>query len=263
MIDTHCHLTYPELLPQIEGVLSRAREAGVGGMITVGTTVDDARQAAKLAKKYECVYATVGVHPHYSPGCGDRAALVEAVRELSGCAKVVALGEMGLDRYYDDPPIEIQKKVFAWQLEVAAELDLPIIIHNRQATGEVVGMIRDAGIAGGRFVFHCFTGGGAELEVILELGAMVSFTGIVTFKNGKELADLAVGVPLERVMIETDAPYLTPEPYRKVRPNEPCYVAWVGRFLAERRGLSEQEFFGAVDENARRFFRLPPPETPE
>ena len=194
MIDTHCHLTYKPLLDQVDAVLGRAAEAGVDRMISVGTSPTDARVAQGLANRFDHVYATVGVHPHYADQCADRGELVQVMQELAADPKVVALGEMGLDKHYSDPPIADQRRVFAWQLEVAAGLAKPIVIHNREATDDVLAMIRDSGIAGDRFVFHCFTGGDGELDAILEIGAMVSFTGIVTFGNAKSLADSAVRV---------------------------------------------------------------------
>ena len=266
MIDTHCHLTYKGLIERVDAVVARAGEAGVDRMISVGTSPDDARLALGLTRRFDGVYSTVGVHPHDAHQWRDRDAVADVMRELAGQAKVVALGEMGLDRHYPDPPIGDQRRAFEWQLEIAAELDgvsakpqaaLPIIVHNREATDDVIAMIRDSDVPGGRFVFHCFTGDDGELDAILELGAMVSFTGIVTFKNARSLAASAARVPDDRIMIETDAPYLTPEPYRKVRPNEPCYVPHVARFLAARRGVDADAFVQQVDANARRVFGLP------
>ncbi|MFA9476840.1 TatD family hydrolase [Phycisphaerales bacterium AB-hyl4] len=258
MIDTHCHLTFPGLFEQVDAVLARARGAGVDRMISVATTPDDAKRAAALAVDEAGVFATVGVHPHYAGEWADRDALVEAMLAVAGLKGVVAWGEMGLDYHYDEPTAEVQRQVFAWQLEVVREHGgaLPVVIHNREATDDVLAMIREAGLAGERFVFHCFTGSRAELEAVLAIGAMVSFTGIVTFNSARDLAAASDVVPLERLMVETDSPYLTPEPYRKVRPNEPRYVREVARFLAKRRGMSEAEFVKVVDGNAERFFGL-------
>ena len=259
MIDTHCHLTYDPLYERVDEVLKRAAGAGVDRMITVGTSPDDSRRAAVLAGRCANVYATAGVHPHHAAAWVDRGAFDATLRESASDPRVVALGEMGLDTHYDDPPIEDQHRVLRWQLEIAAELNdgSPIIIHNREATDDILAALRGSGIPGGRFVFHCFTGSEAELDAVLEFGAMVSFTGIVTFKNAATLAASARRVPEECLMIETDAPYLTPEPHRKVRPNEPCYVPHVARFLAERRGVDEVRFIETMDENAVKFFRLP------
>lgn len=258
MIDTHCHLTFPRLADRVDAVIAAAREAGVDRMICVGTTPDDARQAAALAQRYDAVYATVGLHPHYVAEVTDREALGEAMRELAAWPEVVALGEMGLDYHYPDPPRDVQQRAFEWQLEVATDFtDLPIIIHNRKATDDTLERIRAVGLPGERFVFHCFTGDVSEVEKILELGAMVSFTGIVTFKNGAAIAEASDRVPIERLMVETDSPYLTPEPHRKVRTNEPRYVVDVARFLAARRGMALADFTSQVDVNARHFFALP------
>ena len=196
---------------------------------------------------------------------------------------------MGLDKHYPDPPMKMQRAAFAAQLGLAAEVGarvsgigyrqdkaraeasesgssetrspipdtrLPIIIHNREATDDTLAMIRDSGIPGERFVFHCFTGTPDEVEKILAIGAMVSFTGIITFKNATSIAEASDRVPLDRLMIETDSPYLAPEPHRKVRPNEPKYVVHVAEFLAKRRGMTRADFTAAVDRNAVRFFGL-------
>jgi TatD DNase family protein len=257
MIDTHCHLTYDPLAGRIEDVLAKAAQAGVERMISVGTSPDDGRKAADLAARYPGIYSTAGIHPQEAAGWTDRAWVEDQLRGLLSVPRTVAIGEMGLDKHYAEPSQEDQRRVFAWQLELAASAPHPIVIHNREATEDVIGMIRDHGISGDRVVFHCFTGTRGELDAILELGAMVSFTGIVTFKNAKGLAACALAAPMDRIMVETDSPYLTPEPYRKVHPNEPCYVVWVARFLASQRGVDEGFLVKGLDANAERFFRLP------
>ena len=261
MIDTHCHLTYDGLYERVDQVVTRAHEAGVDRLITVGTTAADAHQAADLAQRYENVFATVGFHPHYADQCTDRDMVGQTFAQLLARDKVVALGEMGLDLHYDDPPLDVQMRALQWQLECADELaaHLPVIIHNREATDQTLALLRACGIPGPRFVFHCFTGSAAELDAILESGAMVSFTGIVTFKNAAPLAACAAAVPIDRLMIETDSPYLTPHPHRKVHPNEPCYVVDVARFLAEQRQMKLEEFVELTDANAERFFSLKQP----
>jgi TatD DNase family protein len=258
MIDTHCHLTYDGLHERVDDVIAAAGEAGVDRMISVGTTPADAEKARALAARKANIYFTAGLHPHYAEGYGDKAALLDSLREKLADPKCVAIGEMGLDRHYPDPPIDVQRRVFEWQLELAAEegFNKPIVIHNREATGETLSVLSASGIAPGRFVFHCFTGTADELDAILTFGAMVSLTGIVTFSSAKDLAQASDAIGLDRLMIETDSPYLTPTPYRKVRPNEPRYVAEVAGFLAQRRKLSLHEFTAAVDANAERFFGL-------
>lgn len=288
MIDTHCHLTYDGLHERVDEVIAAAVSAGVDRMITVGTSPTDARKAIALTQRYGNIYATAGLHPHYAADWSSPTMLLDTLRELVAQPKVVALGEMGLDKHYADPPMKMQRSAFAAQLGLAAELGsgvlglesgktnasdtqtaslsdhipdpspqtLPIVIHNREATDDTLAMIADSGLPGERFVFHCFTGTPDEVEKILAIGALVSFTGIVTFKNAKAIAEASDLVPLDRLMIETDSPYLAPEPHRKVRPNEPKYVVHVAEFLAKRRGMTVKEFAGIVDVNADRFFGL-------
>lgn len=264
MIDTHCHLTFPELNARLDDVLAAADRNGVDRMITIGTTPDSSRHAAALAAQYPHVFATVGVHPHEAGKHHDRTTLLDPLRETLAAPGVVALGEMGLDTHYDDPPLADQKRVFAWQLEFAAEHpDLPVVIHNRKATDDTLAMLRETGLPGERFNFHCFTGTPAEVDAILDFGAYVGFTGIVTFKSAADVAEAADRVPLQRLLIETDAPFLTPEPHRKVRPNQPRYVRHVAEFLATRRGMPLHDFTAAVDTNAERFFALPSKAQPD
>lgn len=257
MIDTHCHLTYNGLYDRLDSVLTGAREAGVHRMITVGTTPADAAKAIQLADCHDHLFATAGLHPHYVADVPDLDGLADDLRRLAASGKIVALGEMGLDRHYPEPPIDLQRRALEAQLVIAGEFPgVPIIIHNREATGDTLAVLRGAGLPGDRFVFHCFTGAADELDTILDFGAYVGFTGIVTFNSARDLAAASDRVPLDRLFIETDAPYLTPEPHRKVRPNEPRYVADVARFLAARRGMSVEDFTAATDANAERFFRL-------
>lgn len=258
MIDTHCHLTYAGLHERADDVIANAEEAGVDRMISVGTTPSDAEKACALAHRKANIYFTAGLHPHYAQQYPDKDALLDALREKLADGKCVAIGEMGLDRHYPDPPFDLQRQAFEWQLELAVDgtFNGPVVIHNREATDDTLGVLRNSRIAASRFVFHCFTGTADELDAILAFGAMVSLTGIVTFGSAKALATASDAIPLDRLMIETDSPYLTPEPNRKVRPNEPRYVADVARFLADRRGLTLEEFTTAVDTNAQRFFNL-------
>ena len=258
MIDTHCHLTFPQLRRQLDDVLTRAAARGVDEMISVGTNPDDARAAAALAQRYAHIHATAGLHPLYVTPETDLAIVDAMLAWAVDADEVVALGEMGLDYHYGEPPRELQHEAFRRQLATIARLNTakPVVIHNRKATSDVLAMIREAGLAGDRFVFHCFTGDRGEVEQVLEAGAMVSFTGVVTFANAREVAEASDAVGLPRLMVETDSPYLTPEPHRKVRPNEPAYVVDVARFLASRRGMGFDEFVEAVDGNARRVFGL-------
>lgn len=256
MIDTHCHLTFPQFADQVDAVIDRAAAAAVSKLITIGTTPADAERACAIAEAYDNVYFAAGVHPHYAPDV----ALNELPRlaELVAHPKCVAWGEMGVDYHYDDPPPEVQHEMFRAQLEVVrySEIDKPIIIHCRKAVDDTLGIIRGSGIDPRKFVFHCFTESPDECRKVLDLGAMISFTGIVTYKNAPEVRESAMLVPDDRIMVETDAPYLPPEPHRKVRPNEPRYVIATAAFLAELRGVTAGDFEELTDTNAKRFFGL-------
>ncbi|MEM7680630.1 MAG: TatD family hydrolase [Planctomycetota bacterium] len=263
MIDTHCHLTYPGLVDRLDDVFAGAAADGVHGMISVGTSPDDAAQAAAIAEHQTTpgrhIWWTAGLHPGHAQEAENLEHLQHALRGLLRRPRCVAIGECGLDKHYPDPPLDLQRPVFEAQLSLAGEPDfnhLPVVIHNREATDDTLAVLEASGLPGERFVFHCFTGGADELDRILTFGAMVSFTGIVTFNSARDLADASDRVPLERLMLETDAPYLTPAPHRKVRPNEPRYSAVVGDFLAHRRSMAPAELKAVCDQNAERFFRL-------
>lgn len=258
MFDTHSHLTGDRYADGIDAVLRRAREAGLSGMVAVAVDVDDAVACSELASRHDDVWCTAGVHPSEAGREHDLGALPTLIRG----PRCVAWGEMGLDGHWPDPPLGRQRALFQRQLELimAADADggprLPIILHSRSALSEVLAMLQGTTIAGDRLVFHCFTDGPAEVEQVLQLGAAVSFTGVVTYRNAADVAAASDRVPLEQLMVETDSPYLTPEPLRGRRPNEPANVVHVARFLAARRGLSPSDFEAATDATARRVFGL-------
>ncbi|MEM7577943.1 MAG: TatD family hydrolase [Planctomycetota bacterium] len=255
MIDSHCHLTYDGLRERVEQVIADAHASGVDRMVSVGTTPEDALQAIELSRRFDGVFATAGLHPHYAAPGSDWAAIAAALRALLDQPEVVAIGEMGLDYHYDQPDRATQRDAFAAQLCVMREFpNINGIIHNREATDDTLAVLRGEGVDASRFVFHCFTGSVGEVESILEAGACVGFTGIVTFGSAKDVADASDRVPLDRLMIETDSPYLTPAPHRKVRPNEPKYVVRVAEFLADRRGMTVNELTAATDRNAARLY---------
>ena len=254
MIDTHCHLTFPELHDRWPQVLDDAAAVGVDRVITIGTTPDDAERCRAIAEADPRVYFAAGIHPHYSPNVplSD----LPRLAELAAHPRCVAFGEMGVDYHYADPPPRQQHEIFSAQLEVVrySEIPKPVVIHCRKAVDDTIAIINGSGIAGHRFVFHCFTEPPDECRKVLDLGAMISFTGIVTYKNAPEVRASALLVPDDRIMVETDAPYLPPEPHRKVRPNEPKLVAATARFLADLRGVSYEQFERLTDANARRFY---------
>ncbi len=256
MIDTHCHLTYDGLMDRLDDVLLAAEKAGVDRMISVGTTPRDVALARDLAQAHARIFFSVGVHPHYAAEV-DLSDL-QALFAESHHPRCVAFGEMGLDHHYDDPPRACQIQMLEAQLQavMASGLDRPVIIHCRKAVESILPILRASGIAGDRFVFHCFTESPEDADRVLDFGAMLSFTGIVTYRNAPEVRASALRVPDDRIMVETDAPYLSPEPHRKVRPNEPRYVVDTARFLAECRGVDFDRFVAQVDANAVRFFGL-------
>ncbi|MEO0586893.1 MAG: TatD family hydrolase [Planctomycetota bacterium] len=257
MIDTHCHLTYPQLSERVDAVIDDALAAGVDRMISVGTGAADAAAAAALSERRAEVFATAGLHPlHVEQGL-DIDAEVAGVRLLLDRPRVVALGEMGLDFHYGDPPVDLQRAALAAQLNLANEpaaRELPIVIHSRKSSDAVLEILDQHGVDAGRCVFHCFTGTAAEAERVVAAGACVGFTGIVTFGNATEVAEASDAVPPDRLLIETDSPYLSPQPVRKVRPNEPKHVVHVAEFLAKRRGMTVDALTGATDANAKRLF---------
>ncbi|MEW6682189.1 MAG: TatD family hydrolase [Nitrospirota bacterium] len=248
-IDTHTHIHGPEFDPDRDLALARARSAGVEVCVAVGTDLDDSRRAVDLAGKHPDVFAAVGVHPHEASGV--TAAGLEALARLAGSERVVAWGETGLDYYYQHSPKDAQRERFADQMAVAFRLGLPLIIHTRDAWEDTFRMLDEHPHHGG--VFHCFTGEREHAEAAISRGFFVSFSGIVTFAKAQALQAVASHVPLDRVLIETDCPFLAPVPNRGKR-NEPALVSLVAAKLAELRGMSVEETARHSRGNARRCF---------
>ena len=257
LIDSHAHLTYPEFDGRMDEVLARCTEAGVDQVITIGTSLSDARRAVALSVQYPArIHAAVGFHPHEADKVTE--ADLTAMAELWRQGRVVAFGEMGLDFHYDFADRANQKKVFARQLDLAGDREKPLIIHCREALDHAAPMLLDHGFAHRPVVFHCFTGTRAEADRIAEHGWRISFTGIVTFPKSDELRQIAKSYPSDQLMVETDSPYLSPVPVRGRRPNEPAHVAHVARFLAELRGVAFDELVEQTAANTKRFFGLAP-----
>jgi len=255
LVDSHAHLTFPELIDQIEEVLARARSAGVDQIITVGTNPVDVCKAVELADRFpDCIRAAVGFHPH---GAKDvTAADLKTLDGLVDYQAVVALGEIGLDYHYDFSPRSVQLDVFDKQLQIASRCELPLVIHSREAVDETVRALETSGFAGRRVVFHCFTGTAEEAASIAEHGWRISFTGVVTFKGSRWLQAIARDYPADRLMVETDCPYLSPVPVRGKHPNEPAHIAHTVRFLADLRGVSYETLAEQTAQNTRDFFGL-------
>lgn len=260
-VDSHAHIDGEEYDADRDEVIERARAAGLVAILNVGTGDPhggNLERAVRVAERYEMVYAAIGVHPHDAKLFDERAE--RRLLDLIGqSGRVIAWGEIGLDYHYDHSPRDVQRAVFARQLRLARDARLPVIIHSREADDETVAVLRDewkgSGLCG---VMHCFGGGARMAKDALDLGFQISFAGNVTFKKAANLREVARLVPLERLFIETDCPYLTPEPFRGRR-NEPAKVVETARCLAGLHGLSMEELGRITSENFFRFFQLKPP----
>jgi TatD DNase family protein len=257
LIDTHCHLTHERLIPAAAAVLEQARAAGVVACLTAASDVEDSRKAATLASHMEGVWFAAGVHPHQAKeAAADYLAQLEEIIRGSS-AKCAAVGEIGLDYHYEFSPRQTQKKVFAEQLELARQAQLPVIVHCREAVEDTLAILAPlAGQVAG--VIHSFTGDSGEVGRFLDQGWHIGFAGIVTFKNAEANRAAARLVPADRILVETDAPYLSPQPVRKVFPNVPAHVVHTAHFLAELRGISSEMFAQQTTANARQLFKLTP-----
>jgi TatD DNase family protein len=246
-IDNHCHL--PADKPDVTAdLVSEAFAGGIGALINVGTDIADSAAAIEVARANTGVWATAGVHPH------DAAGGLDGLRDLAAAPEVVAVGECGLDYHYDHSPREQQRSAFAAQIALAHELGKPLVIHTREAWDETFDILAAEGIPP-RTVFHCFTGGPVEATRCLDFGALLSFSGIVTFPSAPELREAAALCPLDRMMVETDAPFLAPVPHRG-KPNRPALVAVVGQAIADVRGVGAAVIADATTANAVAFYGI-------
>jgi TatD DNase family protein len=254
LIDTHCHLTFDDLARDIEAVIERSRAVSVTEWITVGTDPQENQKAIEFAERFENMYAAVGIHPHDAKSVtADKLA---QLKQLAQHEKVVAIGETGLDYHYNLSLHEDQRKVFAEHLKIAAELDLPVIIHCRKAFDETMEILDKCRSNAERVVFHCFSGSAEQARILLKRGFYFSFTGVVTFKNAEKTRKAAAIIPVERLMLETDCPYMSPEPMRKQKVNEPALLIHVARFLAELKHMDLEDFAREVSATSRTFFGL-------
>ena len=272
LIDSHCHIDGEQFDEDRDDVVQRARDAGVVAMLNIGTGdphSDDFRRAVAVAERYEEVYASVGVHPHDAKLYDDAAE--EHLVELAKSEKVIAWGEIGLDYYYDHSPRDVQRDVFRRQIRTARSLGLPIIVHSRDADAETVEiltdecseiadsgkLIADSGFPGG--IMHCFGGTPAMAEALMEIGFLISFAGNVTFKKAENLRESARVVPLDRLLIETDCPFLTPVPFRGER-NEPSFVVHTAEFLADLYSVPVETIAKKTTANFLDYFAIHLPE---
>lgn len=240
LIDSHCHLNFPEFAEDLDAVLARATENGVSLFLTVNTNLKQAKDLQAIADRYPQVFCSVGVHPHdaadYRNGFeGDT--LYNQIKLLSQHPKVVGIGETGLDYYYNNSPKDDQISAFSDHIRASIDLDLPLIIHTRQADEDTITCLEEVGMSKAKGVFHCFSGSADLAQKALELGFYISFSGILTFKNANDLRQIAQEVPLNRILVETDAPFLAPLPHRGKR-NEPAFTRYTAELLANLKGLS-------------------------
>lgn len=262
VIDTHCHLTFPDFAGRIGEVLADARRLGVTGAITISTTAADAEAIRSVVDSHEHVWCSAGVHPLYADkGPHDW----DAIRSLAEHPKCVAFGELGLDNHYDRPPSDVQRRVLADQLArlerwKSEGLAKPVVLHCREAFDDLIPILRETSLDPARFVFHCFTGGPDDARKALDFGAMISFTGVVTYRNAPEVAQAAALVPLDRIMCETDAPFLSPEPKRGVRPCVPGFTRYTAERIAQIKGIGFDDFHAAINDNTERFFGIRVPD---
>lgn len=257
LIDTHCHLDFPDFALEQAEIVARAEARGVGRMITISTHLSRINRVKSVSEAYENVYFTVGTHPHYSHE--ENEPNVDQLVELSDHPKCVGLGEAGLDYHYDKAPRDVSQRVFRTHIAAARETGLPLVIHTRDADADCAAILTEE-MGKGAFpaLLHCFTSSQALAETAVALGLYISFSGVLTFKNSAELRETARVLPLSRLLVETDAPFLAPVPHRGKR-NEPAFVADTARVLAEIKGVSEAEIARVTTENALRLFSKMPP----
>ena len=255
LVDTHAHLDMMGDEKEIDTVIHRAVNGGVSRIISVGIDTDSSRAAVRLAREYACVYAAVGCHPHHADACSR-----SELEELAGMAsrrEVVAWGEIGLDFYRNYASREAQQRIFEDQLALADELHFPVIIHDREAHEAVYATLKKSGKGKERGVIHCFSGDLSLAEALMDLGYFISIPGTVTYKNASMVKQVASTIPMDRLLMETDAPFLAPVPKRGKR-NEPLYVTYTAQEIARLRGISIDELAARTSENAGRLFGLDP-----
>ena len=252
LIETHAHLYFDQFDEDREQVIQRADEAGVKKIINIAVDLESSKQCIELAEKYEGLFATVGIHPNDSTKLGKDSLL--ELRELCGHKKVVAIGEIGMDFYWDRCPVEVQERAFREQIRLAKEVGLPIVIHNREAAPQIIEVLKSEDASELSGVFHCFSEDTAIAKEVLDLEFHISFTGNLTFKKS-QLPEVAEMVPLDKLLLETDCPFLSPEPKRGRR-NEPAHVVYIAQKLAEIKKVEFAELAEVTTSNANRLFGL-------
>ena len=252
LFDTHAHLNDPAFDPDRETLMESFAAAGVGLVMNAGCSLESSREIVAMAEKYPWLYASVGSHPDSASEVNEE--VLEEYRKLCKLStKVKAIGEIGLDYYYEDIPRDIQQKAFRMQMALAKELDMPVIIHERDAHDDGMRIVKEfKGVSG---VFHCYSGSAEMARQLVNMGWYIGFTGVLTFKNARKAVETATSIPLDRIVLETDCPFMAPEPFRGKR-NDPGYLYRMAEKLAELRGLSVEEVHAITTENAKRLYRI-------
>ena len=252
LFDTHAHMNDPAFDEDREEVLLGLKDKGVEWMMNVGCCLESSRDCVAMAERYPFVYASVGTHPDSADEVDD--AVLEEYRKLCKHEKVMAVGEIGLDYYYETIPRDVQQRAFRLQMELAKELGMPVIVHERNAHEDGMKIVKEfKGVTG---VFHCYSGSAEMARQLVDLGWYIGFTGVLTFKNARKAVETAASIPLDRIVLETDCPFMAPEPYRGKR-NHPGYLPKMAEKLAEIRGIGLEEVHRATTENAKRLYRIP------
>ena len=253
LFDTHAHLNDPAFDPDREELMASFASAGVGLVMNAGCSLESSRDIVAMADKYPRLYASVGSHPDAADEVNEE--VIEEYRKLCKLSpKVKAIGEIGLDYYYEDIPRQIQQKAFRMQMELARELDLPVIIHERDAHNDGLAIVKEFPTVKG--VFHCYSGSAEMARQLVNMGWYIGFTGVLTFKNARKAIETAASIPLDRIVLETDCPFMAPDPFRGKR-NHPGYLYRMAEKLAEIRGISLEEVHTATYENGKRLYRIP------
>ncbi|HHV27062.1 TatD family deoxyribonuclease [Anaerosalibacter bizertensis] len=253
LIDSHAHLDDPKFNKDRDRLIKSLKQNDISLVINVGADVSSSIKSVKLADEYENIYAAVGVHPHSAKEMDD--STIDVLKAFAKRDKVVAIGEIGLDFHYDNSPRDIQRKWFIEQIKLAKELNMPIIVHSRDADQETFDILKEEADERLRGVLHCYSGSAEMAKDYIDLGFYISLAGPVTFKNARKPKEVAKVVPMDKLLIETDSPYLTPEPHRGKR-NEPLYVRHVASMIAELRGMDFEDVGRITSENTKRLFNI-------
>ena len=251
LFDTHAHLNDPAFDPDREELMNGLAAKGVGLVMNAGCSLESSRDIVNMTAKYPWLYGSVGSHPDSADEVNEE--VIEEYRKLCQNEKIKAIGEIGLDYYYEDIPREIQQKAFRMQMQLAKELDMPVIVHEREAHDDGMRIVKEFPKVKG--VFHCYSGSAEMARQLVNMGWYIGFTGVLTFKNARKAVETAASIPLERIVIETDCPFMAPEPFRGKR-NDPGYLYRMAERLAEIRGITPEEAAAATTENAKRLYRI-------